>query len=251
MEAPERFAGHLSSENYHPRSSKHSDFLCEAILDDLLDNCPELRERGAKGELVAKLRHRQTIGYDEWVIDLALGEPTTAPRAPTAEQRIRQEAPAIIQIAIELKSVMTEHKKARKNRLRDLHAFHTHAHAYSSKTIAAGLVVVNASRYFWSPLRKESDITEHRNIARLTKEITDTYRSIKLIDSPAEGSGMEAMGIIVVEHDNLRLNPNPPPGAPAAQPPRLATTALALGAGDPLHYATMIRRICNAYRARF
>jgi len=251
LEAPELLVRYLQKNQYHPRSDKHSNFICDAILDDLIENCPELAARAATGAIVAKPRHKQIIGYNDWVIDLALGEPSATPKPPPDDTKISIAVPAVIQIAIEAKSVMTEHKKARKNRLRDLQAFHSHAHEYSPDTIAVGLVVINASRYFWSPLRKESDITDHGNIGKLATEITDTFRAIRLRNEPRDGEGMEAMGLIVVEHDNLNLNPNIPPNAPKPNTTKLSQPPLALPSGDPLHYSTMIRRICNAYKQRF
>ena len=54
-----------------------------------------------------------------------------------------------IQIGMELKLIYTEHKKARKNRMRDFNAFHGSAHAYDLKTVAAAFLVVNAAEWFF------------------------------------------------------------------------------------------------------
>jgi hypothetical protein len=251
MDTPHRLVEHLRKENYHPRSNKHGDVVCEGILADLIVSCPEIAQRAATGHIVAMLKYRQIVGHDEWVIDLALGEPAGPPRPPPAGQQINFDRPSLIQIAVEAKTVMTEHKKARKNRLRDLSAFHSHAHNYSRNTIAAGNVVINASRYFWSPLRDSSDVTDHGDVAKLTGQIIDTYRNIRVIDDSRDGAGMEAMSIIVVEHDNLKANPSLPEAGPHHAPTRLVEPPLAPDIGDPLHYSTMIRRICAAFRKRF
>jgi len=48
-------------------------------------------------------------------------------------------------VAIELKSIFTEHGKARRNRLRDFSAFHNYAHSYGPKTIAWAFLLINAA----------------------------------------------------------------------------------------------------------
>ena len=60
--------------------------------------------------------------------------------------------PVIIQIAIELKGVMTEHGKARRNRLRDFGAFLGHAHRYDPKAVVAAFLAVNSADWFYSQL---------------------------------------------------------------------------------------------------
>jgi hypothetical protein len=63
---------------------------------------------------------------------------------------------------------------------------------------------------------------------------------------------------VVVEHDNTNYlrGKTEMSGMLAeyqtmARPTRVAPSPPALRIGDPLHYATMIQRICNAYTVRF
>jgi hypothetical protein len=252
---------HLEEAGYHPRTSKHSDFQSLLIVRDLVAQCPAIARKAASGEIVAKLRHHQQVGHADWVIDIAIG--TTAGVAqPPAPSRggdtafpIRIAPPVIIQIAIELKSVWTEHGKARLNRLRDFNSFHGYAHQYSHTTVAAGFLIVNSAERFWSPLRPAGDITLHgaaRKPARqLAKETVDRFRSIHLRDNAADASGMEAVGVVVIEHDNLLINPNRQQYADLHKPTRIAPVPPSPAVGDPLHYVTMIQRICNAYMQRF
>jgi hypothetical protein len=60
---------------------------------------------------------------------------------------------------------MTEHKKAVKNRKRDLEAHHDHVHSYSDQAIAEGVMIFNISETFRSPTRREGDITTHNDPA--------------------------------------------------------------------------------------
>ncbi|HVU20079.1 MAG TPA: hypothetical protein VHE09_05060 [Rhizomicrobium sp.] len=254
MRIEEDIVADLASSGYHPRTSRHSDRQSYAIVEDLLDSCPILRDRARDGEIVAKLRHHQQVGHDDWVIDLAIGTCAGNPEPPQGA-RIGFTEPALIQIAIELKSIYTEHGKARRNRLRDFNAFHGYAHQYNPRTIAAAFLVVNAARYFYSPLRKPDDITEHggrtHNTTKLATDCVDLFRTIHLRNSPADQPGLEAIGVVVIEHDNLAVHPEPNGVADRHSQTRIAPAPPSLRVGDPLHYQTMIQRICVEYNARF
>jgi len=251
MQGPEAFVEHLRDNMYHPRSDAHSNAICRGILYDLIQHCPALAARLQSGEVVAQLNHTVTVNYQRWNIDLALGPPIGAPSPPADGEAVRFATPSVIELAIEAKGVMTEHGKARHNRLRDLQAFHHHAHIYNQKVVAVGVVVVNVSPVFWSPIRLADDITSHPNIEQLGPETVDVFRNLPLRHTPDDGSGLEAAGVLVVRHDNLLKNQELPDGAPAAVPTELVEKAPAPQPGDPLHYSTMIQRICRAYKDRW
>lgn len=244
---------HLEQGGYHPRTSKHSDFQSLVIIRDLVAQCPAIGQRAASGELVAKLRHHQQVGHADWVIDIALGTCAGGPQPPK-DAPITMAPPVIIQIAIELKSIWTEHGKARMNRLRDFESFHGYAHQYGQQTIAAAFLVVNSAEKFWSPLRPNNEITSHgspkRSARQLAKETVDRFRSIHLRTGVADTPGLEALGIAVIEHDNLAVNPDPSISS-LSKPTIAAPSPPSPPVGDPLHYETMIQRICNAYGQRF
>ena len=52
MPLPQAFIEHLRAEGYNPRSNKHSNALSEAIVADLIENCPKIADRAASGHLV-------------------------------------------------------------------------------------------------------------------------------------------------------------------------------------------------------
>lgn len=251
MRGPQEFVGHLREHQYHPRSDAHSNAMCVALLDDLLNTCSALAIRAGRGELVASLNHTVTVGYQPWNIDLALGPPPGGPVPPEQGKGIRWAAPAVIQVAVEVKGVMTEHGKARKNRLRDLHAFHSHAHTYDRRVVAGGIVVVNVSPVFWSPLRDEQDITFHQDIKRIGAGTVELFRNLPLRNDPSNPPGMEAVCVLVVEHDNLGRHPDLPRNAPTPGATRLISKAPAPPPGDPLSYGTFIHRLCRAYTNRW
>jgi hypothetical protein len=207
----ELIVAEVAATAYHPRTSKHSDAQSLIIIRDLLASCPIMAKRASTGELVGKLRHHQQVGHSDWVIDIALGTAPGAPEPPKEGNLIRFTEPTLIQVAIELKSIWTEHGKARKNRLRDFEAFHSYAHDYSKKTVAAAFLVINAAELFLSPLnlnaRDREPITRHRQRAASTLEIVkrtvEIFRSIHIRDSDTDTAGLEALGVVVIEHDNL------------------------------------------------
>jgi hypothetical protein len=251
---------------YHPRTSKHSDTQSLVIIRDMLAACPLLAQRATSGEIVAKLRHHQQVGHNDWVIDIALGTPAGTPQMPEPGDLIRMTSPALVQIAIELKSIWTEHGKARRNRLRDLNAFQSHARQYNPKTVASAFLVVNAAEQFLSPLNLESPnrdpLTLHRQKAKstqqLVKETIDIFRSIHLRNSAADPDGLDSLGVVVIEHDNINYLQGRSQYAAAykryshlQKPTQAAKMPPALKVGDPLHYSSMIQRICNAYNDRY
>jgi len=251
MHGPQALVDHLSTNLYHPRSDAHSNALCLGILADLIETCPVFAGRAARGEIVAQLNHTSTVGHEEWNVDLAVGPPRGLPNAPAGGELIRSGPPAVIELAIEAKAVMTEHGKARRNRLRDLQAFHSHAHAYDQNVVAVGVVVVNLAEFFWSPTRSPSDVTHHRGIATLGESTIDIYRNLPLRRRPADGPGFEAVAVIAIRHDNIRKNMALPAGSPEPGETLLVTRSPAPAPGDPLEYGTMIVRACAAYKERW
>lgn len=236
MPAPQAFIEHLRAEGYHPRSNKHSNALSEAIVADLIENCPKIAVKAAAGQLVYSLNFDLIYGQSQWNVDLVLGAPP--PGTPPPENSpIRQSDPATVQVAVELKSVMTEHRKAVKNRKRDFEAHHDHVHRYANGSIAAALMVVNAASTFKSPLKR--DLTVHKDPPGLVEHCIREMRNISLRPDLA-GHGLEASAVLLVTMDNVDF-----------QSTDYVVTAPAPLVGDPLHYDAFVQRLCAAYTERF
>lgn len=234
---PIAFMHHLCASGYHPRSDKHSNALAEAIVADLVQFCSRIRQRASRGELVYELNFTLRSGTADWNVDLVLGQPELGGQPPGSDELILRRNPATVQIALEIKSVMTEHRKAVKNRKRDLEAHHEHVHNYNNACIAAGVLVINASQTFKSPLRPA--VTVHRNPERLVTHCISELRSVASRGG-STGYGLEAKSAIVVSVDNIDLSRA-----------CYITTSPAIPVGDPLHYDSMIRTICDLYKRRF
>jgi hypothetical protein len=234
---PDSFLAHLCASGYHPRSDKHSNVLAQAIVDDLVKFCPKIRERAAAGELVYDLNFTLRAGTADWNVDLVLGPPQLGTQPPSASTLILRQSPSNVQIAIELKAVMTEHRKAVKNRKRDLEAHHEHVHNYNQAAIAGGVLIINAAPTFKSPLRPA--ITVHKTPEKLITHCVNEFRSVA-VRGGQTGYGLEAKCALVVSVDNVNL-------ASACY----VTTAPPIPVGDPLHYDSFIRTLCEFYTRRF
>jgi len=237
MTNPASFLKHLRDEGYHPRSDKHSNSLAQAIVDDLIRHCAAIRERARRGEIVYSLNWTLRAGTADWNVDLVLGTPPLDAQLPKDSGAIVRDSPSTVQIAIEIKAVMTEHRKAVKNRKRDLEAHHEHVHNYDNNAIAGGVLVINASATFQSPLRRE--ITVHRDAARLVAHCMSELRSVSARGGP-KGYGLDAKCAIVVSVDNVDRTTA-----------KFVTSPPAPAIGDPLHYDAFIRTVCDQYTRRF
>jgi hypothetical protein len=208
-----------------------------AIVNDLVTHCARIREAARQRELVYDLNFTLRAGTADWNVDLVLGPPEFGADETRDGSAILQRAPAVVQIAIEIKAVMTEHRKAVKNRKRDLEAHHEHVHNYSGSAIAAGVLMINGARTFKSPLRQAE--TVHREPRALVQHCLDELRAVASRGGPT-GYGLEAKCAVVLEMDNEDLAST-----------RYITGAPAPPVGDPLHYDGFIRTICDHYCRRF
>lgn len=233
--APSAFAQFLSERGYHPRSSAHGDKLCQLLLDDLLSGCSPLREFALSQGLVHRLNLTLNPGKPmSWNLDLVVG-PARGPRSSALP--LPNGTPEDIWLAIDAKTIMTEHGKARRNRQRDLNSLHDILHRQNPRMIVGGLVVVNIAQRFRSPLRP--DTTSHRNIERLVEGTVQMIRDLPRAP-PEGGPGLDAVGVIVVKHTNLPGDRTSVVEVPPAPP-----------LGDPVHYETFLKDLCNAVRLRY
>lgn len=195
--ADNRIVEWLNNNFYHPRSDKHGQALCQYFLEDLLSESQLLREAAAQSRIVYDEDFTIGKGALRWTIDLVLGPPSQ--EIHFKHPRISKDKPKEIWLAIDAKSVMTEHGKARRNRQRDLNSFADIVKHYYPKSVVGGLMLVNMADQFKSPLRYE--ITYHTNIERLVAETIDIFDEIPRA-SIQGGSGIEGVAVIVVNHTN-------------------------------------------------
>ncbi len=196
-----------------------------------------MRVAATAGRLVYDLNFTIVAGTAEWKVDLVLGAPAIGAAAPIPPLRIVRTRPSTVQIAIEIKGVMTEHHKAVKNRKRHFEAHHDHVHRYNARAIAGGVMVINGARTFRSPLRSQR--TVHAHPERLVKHCVEQMRAVT-VRSSTSGTGLDAKAVVVVDFDNENW---------AAA--RYVTGNPAPSVGDPLHYDAFIQTVCTQYSERF
>ncbi|HZP57214.1 MAG TPA: hypothetical protein VFC53_06635 [Dehalococcoidia bacterium] len=234
MPLPETFIQHLRDAGYHPRSDKHSNALAAAIVQDLIERCEPIERNAREGRLVYQLNMDLRFGTSTWNVDLVLGTPPRPVGA--AGVPIVKATPSTVQVAIEIKGVMTEHRKAVKNRKRDFEAHHDHVHRYNRHAIAGAVMVINSAPRFQSPLRPE--VSLHPDPVHVVEHCLNEMRNVA--ERAGDGPGMDAKCAIVVDFDNIDWAAGKYLSIPPA--PR---------AGDPLHYDSFLQRLCEEYRERF
>lgn len=239
MPLPSSFLAHLRAAPYHPRSPKQGDALAEAIVLDLIAACKALAAAASAGEVVWKRNFNLIYGSSQWKSDLVIGAPPYGTSPPKDGEPILEVPPSSVQIAIEIKGVMTEHRKAIKNRKRDLESHHAHVHNYNTSTIAGGVLVLNIAERFKSPLREVGDITVHRNPGDLIRHCIAEAQAIG-VRSGSSGDGLDAKCVIVVDDDNIDFAATSYRESPPA--PQI---------GDPMHYDAFIQRLCAEWTSRF
>lgn len=265
MKGPIRYAEHLTRERYHPRSSKHGDFLSQALVLDLLDCSPELRSAAARGKLVFAANHAIEVADksvaetlpDEarkdlsWNMDLVIGPPGDEPQLVVRRKNRKTEeeaylitpdvmqrgAPREVWLVVDAKGVMTEHGKARRNRQRDITALWTVMKTFMPNVVVGAVIPINVARQFKSPLRTR--VTDHgANIERTVANTLGIFRAVR--KTSRNGRGIDGLGCFVVDFDNLghskaRYVDEPP----APQP------------DDAIHYDNFVRDLVTAVTSRF
>jgi len=201
MPLPESFIQHLREFGYHPRSDKHSNALAVAIVEDLVETCRSIAADAREGRLVYDLNMDLRFGTATWNVDLVLGTPASP--VDTAGARIVRATPSTVRVAIEIKGVMTEHRKAVKNRKRDFEAHHEHVHNYNRRAIAGGVMVINGALTFASPLRREQ--TSHGTPQAVSRLVEHCLTEMRNVTESGGGSayGIDAKCALVIDFDNI------------------------------------------------
>lgn len=236
--ADERITDWLDRNGYHPRSDKHGAALCNFFLDDLVYVSERLHRAAREGRVVYERDY--VVGKGsllEWNVDLVLGPPITKPMVVPRETLIVEGQPKDIWMAVDAKTVMTEHDKARRNRQRDLNSFASIMKHHYPRSVTGGIMVVNIADRFKSPLREE--LTKHTNISRLVEETVQLFREIPRNTKEGDGN-IEGTAVIVVSHTNI-----------AGDKTRLVTSSPAPQKGDITYYRRFLELMREAFEYRY
>jgi hypothetical protein len=208
-------------------------------MDDLLDVCPVLAEHARRGVVAygINLSFQFPSGKVK-NLDLAIGTQTQIP-LDSGEPVGRVAELTTLRLAMEAKSVMTEHKKSQPRVFDELSSSHEIVHQGGQDTIAAGITVINIADRFVSPLRQtgpELHWTIHKQPV-VAESMVRHLRGLPIRDHEGE-VGFDAYATVVISCDN-QGPASVWSGAPAPQP------------GDRDHYQTFLERLAAAYVTRF
>lgn len=228
MRGPESYIRWINKHlGFNPRSQANSDALSDFVIADLRENCPSFRSALESGLLVATKNPNVQTKVAERSIDLVFHE--------------KERLPALaVRVSVEHKTIMTAHGKARRNRYGDLIAYCNHMHNHRKDCIAAAIVVVNTSPEYENPDAFAKGLKRPRfNMGKVVADTIGIFSAIPLRNAAEDPNDQpEALAIIVVNYDGVH------PARLVAAPPAPTT-------GEPAHYDSFLRRICDLYGKRF
>ena len=237
----EQIAEWLAENDYHPRSPAHGSASCLYLIDDMLHESDVFREVAREGEIVYQEDHNVGEGDSKWNVDLIIGPPREEVQTEVGDDVSLVEAePEEVWLAIDAKSVMTEHGKARRNRQRDINSFADIMHSHYPGAVTGGILLINLADRFKSPLRDEDDITEHDRIEDLVAETVDIFRDIDRAQGKVSPN-VDGVGCVVVEHTNLDDD----------HETRLVTEPPAPQKGDIVQYHEFLEIIIDVFEDRW
>ena len=228
MRAPEAYIKWINAHlGFNPRSQANSNALSEFVVRDLKQFCPRLRSDLCTSHL------RPQTNADVWTkvagrnVDLVLEEEGAGPRIS-------------VRLAVEHKTIMTAHAKARWNRYGDIIAYSNHIHNHRRNCIAGTIVIINSSARYENPDSFAKGLRRPGfDMRKIVKDTVKIFADIPLRNDPGEPNDQpEAIAVVVLEYDGvsrarlLRETPAPLPGS-------------------SIHYSTFLARICDLYGKRF
>jgi hypothetical protein len=225
--APESYVQWINEHlGFNPRGQKNSDALADFVITDLRSNCGLLRKYFDERRLIPRKNINVRTKVVERNVDLAIQDVAFLPVV-------------LFPIAVENKTIMTAHWKARKNRYGDIIAYSNHIHNHYREGIAAAIVVVNTSLGYENPDGFAKGLVRPQfKMDRIVKDTTALFADIPLRESPDDpGDQPEAVAVIVVNYDGVR-------------PAVLVTDDCAPQPHQSIHYDKFVSRICELYERR-
>lgn len=255
---------------YHPRSDRHSKIACWAVFFDLLLRGGALYRQVRDGTVAFGINHEmrdythdrkkdldlvicrrssdRAQGGIETFLDMVRAyEIALSPEETSALRNLPSIPLTGVQtslIALEAKAAFTEFGKARPRLYDELNSSHLTIHGDTDQAIAVGLVMINASPTFVSPLRNLWPLGSRENCVNDHKQPRDAERMIeKLAQLPRRSAvgqrGFDALGVVLLKCRN------------DGSPVELVSGNPAPGPSDTFHYDTLIERVDTIYASRF
>lgn len=252
---------------YHSRSDRHSKAACWAILFDLLNNCPLLREHAASGKVGFGINHelRDFRVNRKKNLDLVvcLGTPASGETSTLADYGaeigvvldateratldalppLRRGGVSNVLVALEAKACMTEHIKARPRLYDELASSAQTIHGDTGSAIAAAFVMINCAETFVSPDRNKSPGRRAKTVSNAHRQPDVALKVLqKIMELPRRSderdTGFDAVGIAMIECRN--------DGSPVK-------IAESINARVPpiVRYGELVKRLAHLYATKF
>jgi hypothetical protein len=222
LRAPEAYIAWTNAHlGFSPRSQANSNALSDFVVADLRAVSPEIDAAIQSKTLLVVQNPGVRTKVAERSIDLVL----------------RESAAKLVCVAVEHKTIMTAHGKARKNRYGDIIAYCNHMHNHRKECVAGAIIIVNTSPLYENPDGFAKGLVRPK--FKMDKVVADTARifsQIPLRESPDEPNDQpEALAVIVMNYDG-------------ANPARLEDH---LPEESQIRYDAFIERIVHLYGERF
>lgn len=208
---------------FNPRSQTNSNALSDFLLTDLQNLCPEMAAHLKSDEITSSKNADVMTRVASRNVDLVLRDPA-----------------GTIRSAVEHKTIMTAHGKARWNRYGDIIAYCNHMHNHRRDCIAGATIIINCSPAYENPDAFAKGLVRPKfDMRKIVADTTKIFSDIPLRSVPEEPNDQpEALAVIIVDYDGQN-------------PAKLVTGDLAPQPGSPIHYDSFLARVCNLYRQRF
>lgn len=234
MAAPNSYVEWINAHlGFNPRGQKNSDALSDFVVQDLIEYCPALKRDFANGKLVPRKNVNVRTKVVERNVDLVIQDKQGQPDV------VLPGSVVAFTIAVEHKTIMTAHGKARKNRYGDIIAYSNHMHNHWRDCIAAAIVIINTSLAYENPDAFAKGLVRPQfKMDKIVKDTTGIFAGIPLRETPDDPSDQpEALAVIVLDYDGTNEA-------------RLVTDERAPQQGQPHHYDSFLSRICELYARR-
>jgi len=222
--APARYIEWINSHlGFNPRSQANSNVLSDFVLDDLRRLCPGIADHLNSKDLIPSKNADVMTRVASRNVDFVLRDP-----------------PGTVRAAIEHKTIMTAHGKARLNRYGDVIAYCNHMHNHRKDCIAGATVIINCSPAYENPDAFAKGLVRPKfNMNKVVADTAKIFAGIPLRSVADEPNDQpEALTVIIVDYDGQN-------------PAMLVDGDLAPPANSPIHYENFIARICDLYQQRF
>jgi hypothetical protein len=224
VSAPDSYVDWINAHlGFNPRSQANSNALSDFVIADLQNLCPEMAAHLKSAEVTPAKNADVLTRVASRNVDLVLRDPAGTIRA-----------------AIEHKTIMTAHGKARWNRYGDIIAYCNHMHNHRRECIAGATVIINCSPAYENPDSFAKGLVRPRfDMRKVVADTEKIFAGVPLRSVSEEPNDQpEALAVIIVDYDGQN-------------PAKLVVGDLAPQPGSPIHYDSFLTRICNLYRQRF